>query len=303
MQPATHDMLVRRAKHLGVLPAMPQILTTLNESLGANSGMADIDKIVETISCDESLAAQCLRVANSALYGHRGDVATIRDAVLTLGLWRIRDLAFSCNLPLMFSGFRCAVPKETFWRHSLATAFIAEKLGSDFMSPASQHVYLAGLLHDIGILINALLFPEKFSEVLEEATLEHSMVDCMEQRLLGFTHADSGRIVAEEWKLPREIADVIEFHHHPEAQAGNNEVTVIVQAANQMCWNSGLGYGYSLQAEAFCLLENPWRILSERFPKANRIRPEDYVAVLEAHLFGAHELADRVFRLTPQQAI
>jgi HD-like signal output (HDOD) protein len=73
------------------------------------------------------------------------------------------------------------------------------------------------------------------------------MVDCAEQRLLGFTHAESGRIVAEEWKLPGEIAEVIEFHHHPEAQASNNEVTVIVQAANQMCWNSGLRYGYSLQ--------------------------------------------------------
>ena len=299
MQSSIHDMLVRRAKHLGALPAMPQILATLNESLNTNPGMADIAEIVEHISYDESLAAQCLRSANSALYGHRGDVATIRDAVLTLGLWRTRDLAFACNLPLMFSGLRSALPKEAFWRHSMATAFVAEKLASDFMSPASQHVYLAGLLHDIGILINALLFPEKFSEVLQEASLEHSSVECVEQRVLGFTHAESGRIVAEEWKLPVEIAQVIEFHHHPEQQASNNEVTVIVQAAGQMCWNSDLGYGYSLRQEKFCILENPWRILKERFPNADRIRQQDYLTVLEAHLSGAHELADRVFRLTP----
>jgi hypothetical protein len=59
--------------------------------------------------------------------------------------------------------------------------------------------------------------------------------------------------------LPGEIAEVIEFQLHPEAQASNNEVAVIVQVANQMCWNSGLRFGYSLQAEAFCC----WKISGE----------------------------------------
>jgi HD-like signal output (HDOD) protein len=56
----------------------------------------------------------------------------------------------------------------------------------------------------------------------------------IEQRLLGFTHAESGRILADLWRLPEEVAEVIEFHHCLEAQESNHEVTLIVEVANQL---------------------------------------------------------------------
>ncbi|MGB7846346.1 MAG: HDOD domain-containing protein, partial [Candidatus Acidiferrum sp.] len=129
MNPATYEILTRRIKQVGSLPAMPGILSALSDALSVQITKVDIEKIVGAISYDESLAAQCLRMANSALYRQRGDVATVREAVLSLGLWRIRDLAFSCNLPLMFSNWKCAVPKECFWRHALGTAVVAQRLG------------------------------------------------------------------------------------------------------------------------------------------------------------------------------
>jgi putative nucleotidyltransferase with HDIG domain len=295
LNPATYEILTRRAKHLGTLPAMPVILTALTDALSVNASKVNVDKIVQTISYDKSLAAQCLRMANSALFRQRGDVATVRDAVLAVGLWRIRDLAFSCNLPLMFSSLNCVVAKENFWRHALATAFLAKKLGSDFGNAVNEQIYLAGLLHDIGILVNALLFPEDFRDVMEEAVREHTSVASVEHRLFGFTHAESGRIVAELWGLPVEVSEVIEFHHRPEAQPTKNEVTVIVGVANQLCWKSGLGYGYSLPAGAFGSLEETLGILAQRFPKATRLRGEDCIPVLETYVAGARELAERIF--------
>jgi HD-like signal output (HDOD) protein len=295
VNPVTCEILTRRVKQLGNLPAMPAILTTLCDTLSVPASKVDVDKIVKTISYDKSLVAQCLRIANSALYRQRGDVATVRDAILTLGLWRIRDLAFSCNLPQMFSNLNCAVPKECFWRHALGTAVVAQKLGMDFGNLANEQVYLAGLLHDIGILVNGLLFPEDFRDVIQQAVQEHCSVASVEQRVMGFTHAESGRIVAELWRLPVEVSEVIEFHHRPEEQATNNEITVIVQLANQLCWKYGIGYGYSLTEYERISTEDIWQILSQKFRKASRFTRSEYTPVLESNLAAARELADHVF--------
>ena len=299
MNPGVYEILTRRAHHLGNLPAMPAILNILTEALSVNANKVDVDKIVTTISYDKSLAAQCLRMANSDLYRNRGDVATIRDAVLTLGLWRIRDLAFSCNLPLMFSSLSSVVPKETFWRHSLATGYVAQKLGLEFQNVVNEQLYLAGLLHDIGILINALLFPDDFRNIMEEAAREHAPVWPIEKRVLGFTHAESGRIIADLWRLPVEVADVIEYHHSPEAQPTNNEVTLIVELADKLCWKFGLGYGYSMSADPDEFANDGLQILRDKFAKASQLRIEEYISMLKAHMAAARELADRVFGIEP----
>jgi len=238
-------------------------------------------------------------MANSPLFRQRGDVATVREAVFALELWRTRDLAFSCNMPLLFANLNSAVLKEAFWRHTLATALVAQKLGSDFGNTTSEQTYLAGLLHDIGILINALLLPQEFQAVTKEAVHEHSSVAPLEQRIMGFTHAESGRIVAGYWELPVEVSGVIEFHYCVEKQKSSNELTVIVQVANQLCWNSGMGYGYPLPEYAVMSPEETWRILSKKFPKAHHSTCEDYSPVLESNLTAARELADHAFGAIP----
>jgi HD-like signal output (HDOD) protein len=77
---------------------------------------------------------------------------------------------------------------------------------------------------------------------MKEAVEEHTQVAEIEQRVMGFTHAESGRVLAELWRLPAEISEVIELHHQPEEQDSNNAITIVVHAANQLCWASGLGY-------------------------------------------------------------
>ena len=202
MNPVTHDILTQRVKQLGNLPAMPSILSALTEALSSPPGKIDIDKIVETICYDKSLTAQVLRLANSALFRQRGEVATVRDAVIALGLWRIRDLAFSCNLPLMFPTLSNGVGKEVFWRHAFGTAVVSQKLGTSFVSGNQVQTYLCGLLHDIGILVNSLLFPDDFPEVFEEAIADKSPIELVEQRVLGFTHAETGKFLRRGGDCP-----------------------------------------------------------------------------------------------------
>jgi putative nucleotidyltransferase with HDIG domain len=294
----TYDILTRRMKRMDNLPAMPTILATLCKALSARGGKIDVNRIAQTISYDKALTAQCLRMANSALFRHRGEVATVREAVLALGVWRIRDLAFSCSLPLLFADLSSGVRKEMFWRHGLGTALISQNLAQMLGAANHEQAYLCGLLHDIGFLVNAVLFPEDFREVLEEATRGKASVDEVEQRILGFTHAESGRILAELWRLPLEVAEVIEYHAHPEEQKSPNDVTVIVSVADQICRKCGLDYGYEITADNSILLTECWRTLSKKFPAAKSYSQEQALVLLEGFVKKAHALADEAMSPT-----
>jgi len=294
----TYDILTQRVKRMSSLPAMPTILTTLCESLSARASKIDVNRIAQTISYDKALTAQCLRIANSALFRRRGDVATVREAFLALGLWRIRDLAFSCSLPLKFANLSRGVGKEIFWRHGLGTALVSQNLAQMFGAANHEEAYLCGLLHDIGILVNAILFPEDFRNVLKEAARGKEAIDTVEMRILGFTHAESGRILAELWRLPVEVAEVIEYHVHPEEQKSPNDVTVIVGVADQICRKYGLGYGYEIAGDDSILLTECWKTLSRKFPAAESYSQEDALVLLEDFVKKAHALADQVMSPT-----
>ena len=300
MNSVTHEILLKRASQLGNLPAMPKVLRTLNEELSVPVGQVNLDKLVRTISYDKSLAAQCLRMANSALYRQRGDVNTVSEAVLTLGILRIRDLVFSCSLPRIFTTLNGVVPKEVFWRHALATALVLQKLAEEFAALAHENIYIAGLLHDIGILINALLFPEDFHEVMKQAVTEQSSILSAELRVLGFTHAESGRVLADAWKLPLEVSETIEFHHAPDRQTSDGEATRIVHVADQLCLSSDMGYGYELQEGEISSLDQVCCALADKFPRAQRLTPQAFATLVQSTLASARELADRVFGPLPR---
>ena len=300
MNPVTYDILTQRIKQLGNLPAMPAILSRLCETLSRKSNQIDVEKVVEQISYDKSLTAQCLRLANSALFRQRGDVSSVREAVFALGLWRIRDLAFSCSLPMMFANLKTTVGKEMFWRHALGTALVAQGLGHELGVKGAEEIYLAGLLHDIGILVNGVLFAEEFGDVLEEAKQKKVPVEEVEKSILGFSHAESGRILAELWRLPVDLSEVIEYHCQPRDQKPPSDITLLVHAADLASQKLGMGYGYELASDDASSLTRIWEPLCPRFPMAQAFNEETYSHLLIHLVSEADILADHVF--TPAMA-
>ena len=269
MNPETSKMLRRRVSELGSLPVMPSIVQSLGTCLSASPGGPDIGRIVELISYDKSLAAQCLRVANSAMFAGRARVQSVRQAVLSLGTQRIRDIVYSCSLPQMFAGgAKHGMEQSTFWRHALGTALVSQHLGRLLLVCDIEKLYLAGLLHDIGILVNSLLYPREFQRVLKQAEASETPLCEVEQDILGFTHCESGRVLADIWKLPADISDTIEFHHHPSGDDADGEITWVVYLADVLCRLRGLGYGYYEAREFDLAAEVPWQALRKRHPEA-----------------------------------
>jgi putative nucleotidyltransferase with HDIG domain len=266
MNAVTESILTKKVNQLNNLPAMPSVLSSLGECLSQNASRVDIGRVVELISYDKSLAMQCLRVANSALFRRRNNVETVREAVLALGLSRIRDLVYSCSLPKLFFDLKHGMPPVTFWRHAMGTALISQHFAKQLEVENYEKLYLAGLLHDIGILVNSLLFPEEFHKALVLAQTSEIPLHEAEQQVLGFTHCESGRVLADFWKLPPDIAEVIEFHHQPALATSAPEMTAVVYLADLLCRLRGLGYGY-YEARQFNLASEPsWQVLAKKHP-------------------------------------
>lgn len=295
MNAATQKMLMRRVSEIGSLPAMPTILQSLGESLSANPSNVNIDRIVELISYDKSLAAQCLRMANSAMFRRRNDVESVKGAVVALGIWKIRDIVYSCTLPTLLSSPKEGMAPSTFWRHALGTAMVTQHLAQKLGIANIDKFYLAGLLHDIGIVVNAILFKNEFHMVLSKAEKTETPLCEVEQMVLGFTHCDSGRVLADIWNLPEDVTNAIEFHHTPIVEGGGLELACTVHLADLLCRLRNLGYGY-YEARAFDLAsETAWQLLAANHPAAAELDLARFTFELDEHAVHVEAMVDSIF--------
>jgi HD-like signal output (HDOD) protein len=194
----TLDLVRSRIRGIETLPSMPVILRTLLETLDQPVEQVSVERVVELVSYDKTIAAQCVRMANSALFGRAQVVESVRTAVVNLGMWRVRDLVFSRCLTQVFSSKHWIIDASVFWRHSLGCAIVSRKLAELIRYPDVEKAYLAGLLHDIGILVNSIVVPDEFQKAFEMAVRECVPLDEAEQSIMGFTHAESGRVLALE---------------------------------------------------------------------------------------------------------
>jgi putative nucleotidyltransferase with HDIG domain len=295
MKAATSALLVRKVNNLSNLPAVPSILKSLGETLSASPSDVNVPRIVDLISYDKSLAAQCLRMAKSAFFSRRAEITSLKAAVLSLGLKRIRDIVYSCSLPTLFGGAKKGMARDTFWRHALGTALVSQQLAQRLGVQDVEKLYLAGLLHDIGILVNALLFEEQFHQVLEAAAAEETPLCEVEKHELGFSHCESGRLLADAWKLPEDISEVIEHHHEPSPDDPACEMTSLVHLADLLCRVRGLGYGYYEARGLDLTSEVAWNILQQKYPVAAGLDLARFTLELDGCAAEVQSMVDSIF--------
>ena len=165
----------------------------------------DIQKVTDMIAQDKALAAQCLRMANSPLFGRFQKVDSLRTAVLGLGFQRVSDIAMSCGVLNLTPKDSGGIDPVVFWEHSLGCALVCRHFARTISYADPRKAYLAGLLHDLGIIVNLWSFPGEFRGVVERARSERIPLHEAEQSVLGFTHCDSGGLLAENRQLAPDL--------------------------------------------------------------------------------------------------
>ena len=255
-----------KIKELEDMPTIPTIVQPLASMLQLPAEQVDIDNVVKLVSYDSTIAAQCLRMANSPLFGRR-QTETVRSAILALGLKRIEAILLGCCLNRIVPPENWAFDAFTFWRHSLGCALVSRRMASLIGYPDPEKAYLAGLVHDLGILVNTATCTEQYRNCLQIAREQRVAVDRIEEQVLGFTHCQTGKILGEQWKFSSDVLAVIEFHHDLRAPESASALVSIVHLSDLLCRLRDLGYGYYEVMGIDLAGDEAWAVLVKNFPE------------------------------------
>src|SRR6266852_1913624 len=125
---ATKATLLSRVDGLQHIPTIPAVLAPLLRYLQQPVEQLDVQKVTDLLSQDKSLAAQCLQMANSPLFGRWQKVDSLRGAVVSLGFRHVSDIAMSCGVMNMLPGDKTSLDPVVFWEHSLGCALVCRTL-------------------------------------------------------------------------------------------------------------------------------------------------------------------------------
>ena len=261
MSTAISETIRERVDRIEHTPSIPTVFLPLLELLNAPPEDVKLEEVVKLVSYDNTIAAQCLRVASSPLFGLAKSPESIKGAVITLGLRRVETILLTCCLGNAFPAKNWALDPVVFWKHSLGCAMVCRKFSEKLGRADCDKAYMAGLLHDIGFLVNCLAFPQEFTTAVKQALQEQMPLHEAEHATMGFTHCESGRALAEKWRLGPDMVQVIAHHHAPERCEGSQPLAALVHLSDLLCRVRGMGYGY-YEKHRVDLVHNPaWAIL------------------------------------------
>jgi putative nucleotidyltransferase with HDIG domain len=221
----------------GDLPPMPHIAAQVIDKLSeADSTPREIHHLIIK---DQALAARVLKVANSPYYGASRSISTLRDAVMFMGFDSIRSLIMTAVLKGVFS--HVSLSEKLLWEHSVGCGFAARKIGEEVGFQRREEAFIAGLMHDVGKAVLFLRSPAVMRDIMQEVYNDGGNFFEVEERMLGFTHADVGKVIADKWRFAPEIEDAIASHHQPDLARSAPELTRIVSLANSICHKLEVG--------------------------------------------------------------
>jgi putative nucleotidyltransferase with HDIG domain len=219
------------------LPALPQIVTKILEMLGDDD--ANVELLSTHIVNDPAVVGHILAAANAGALGASGHVDSVRQAILLLGISRVRDITLATAV---IDRFRTVPPFNArgLWLHSVGVAVCAQDVARTVRLDVDA-AYTAGLLHDIGQLLLVAFNPEAYARVLEARGARDTDIVPIERELIGVDHAQVGGALARFWKLPEAVADAIAGHHVSYRNDPENELADVVHVAEVLSHALDLG--------------------------------------------------------------
>ncbi len=204
------------------LPTLQPVASSLMKLLSDKT--TDAQHIEELIQTDPALTAKILKVVNSAYYGMRNIVDTVKLAVVILGFDELRKMISSVALMNLSNELldNNEFDFKSFWKHSVTVAFFSEKIYKDFKIESHGEEFTAGLMHDVGKLVAGMIIPDYTIKVIDAVVNHKFSIYEAEYLLYGTSHMEIGGFLAEKWNFPKSIVNCI-FSHH-----GDSEENVLV---------------------------------------------------------------------------
>jgi HD-like signal output (HDOD) protein len=245
---AVTQAAIQEISHIATLPEITLKIIRLVED--PDSTAQDLNKI---ISNDPALGARILKVVNSAFYGLPGQIGSIHRAIVLLGLNAVKNIAIAASLAKLFRGGQICpgFSARDLWQHCIAVATATRLLAQKINLGLPDEAFLAGLIHDLGIMVEVQARRPQFAQAMEllhsrqVATLRQA-----EQHAIGATHEQFGAALCRAWKFPVSFIYVTGFHHRPlDLMNQHRMLTSLVHAADIIAAGEKLGFSGSVEVE------------------------------------------------------
>jgi len=222
-----------------ILPEIPSVVFELNEVIA--NPLSSADHIAQVVNRSPSLTALLLKIVNSSFYGFPSKIDKVSHAVTLIGTREISGLALGISILSIFKN----IPKEmidmySFLKHSLACGILSRIIAAQKNFGQTEQLFVSGLLHDLGRLILYLYFPNDSRNILSRARKNNKLLYEEEHNYLGCNHAEVGKQLMEQWKLPLILENNVLYHHKP-SEAQQPIPATIVHLADIIVNSLGIG--------------------------------------------------------------
>ena len=222
-----------------VLPEIPSVVFELNEVIA--NPMSSADHIAQVVNKSPSLTALLLKIVNSSFYGLPSKIDKVSHAVTLIGTREISGLALGISILSIFKN----IPKEmidmySFLKHSLACGILSRILAAQKNFGQTEQLFVSGLLHDLGRLILYLYFADESRNMLSRARHNNNLLYQEERDYLGCDHAQVGKQLMDQWKLPLILENNVLYHHNP-SEAQQPIPAAIVHLSDIIANSIGIG--------------------------------------------------------------
>jgi putative nucleotidyltransferase with HDIG domain len=245
-------------KSVDMIPAFPAAIQKVSELLRDED--YEVADVVNVIKHDQAIAANIIKISNSAYFGARQKIKTIHDAVVYLGQKQLTRAVQTAGISKIYQkgGKGYASQAKDFWEHAVAVALMSQILCRKIQGREDPILYTAALLHDVGKVIMGEYVHEYFQKIIGRVHERKCSFLEAEEEFIGINHANLGGRIAEHWNFPSEIRDAIAYHHRPDLlEDEGNTMASLVYLSDQACLMMGLTGG--VDALAYTGLENVMR--------------------------------------------
>jgi HD-like signal output (HDOD) protein len=272
------EELLQALEQDGLLPPFPDMIIRLRKMIeDPDTGMDEVARVVQS---DPVLAGRLIRLANSVLgAGTSFTTNNLNRALGRLGLKMAMDLAYSLKVPSIFpnkDGFNY----NEFWRYSLGLGVTATKLGEEFglLKDELSHVYLGGLMRNIGVLLFIHLKKDSYLSMLNTIRSELKGLDTprmlrriaqfesKEQKEFGIDNSELGSaFIKRWWKVDPEVLEYVQFR----PKVVLNQQQYLVEMARYVLWDAKVPDGLLSP-----VLTLPPNFLKQRFNIGEKLRQQ-----------------------------
>ncbi|WP_415890900.1 HDOD domain-containing protein [Neptuniibacter sp. SY11_33] len=210
------------------LPNVPEVVRQLIQQL--NNPAADYGEIAEKVAQDQTLSLKILRLVNSAHFGLRRKVSSIDEAVVMLGMVRLKTLVIASGIAGSVKEVE-GLDLKKFWSESFRVAALSKWFAERNTDVDPDIAFTAGLIHNIGRLLLHLSQPTLAQEI--QALIDESNCSRCDAELkyLGFTAPEAGQALLDMWSFPGELGIAVRQHKQPTSFEEPSALAAVVNLA------------------------------------------------------------------------